>query len=121
MTNEMITLGPMQAVECRLDIDAELCARPDVIAYFTKLLEGNEYAMHVLNVLPAKVLLVDLVDKATNDDLKTVLRKRFSPAPLRESPQSDTTGHRTNSRSTTNVPQNTSRYFTLPLVSCHLV
>jgi hypothetical protein len=106
----MISLGPMQAVECRLDFDADLSMNSDVVPYFVDLVENNEYVMRVLNVLPAKVLLVDLIDKTTNQNIKDVLMQRFIPRPI--SPLPDSKLSRSNFRST-NGPSGTCVKFSL--------
>jgi len=77
MNNEMISKLPTQAVECRLDIDADFALREDVIQAFVDLVDTNAYKMKVINVLPSNVLLVDLFDEH-DQNVKDVLFQMFS-------------------------------------------
>ncbi len=92
MNNEMISKFPMQAIECRLDIDADFALKDEVVSFFVNLVDTNTYTMKVLNVLPAHVLLVELKD-ANDVNIKELLLKKFgcpSAAPVIEHPSKPT-------------------------------
>lgn len=76
MNNEMISKLPMQAVECRLNIDADFALREEVIEAFVELVDMNSYKMKVINVLPANALLVDLFDEEDRN-VKDLLMSMF--------------------------------------------
>ncbi|XP_065214372.1 maternal protein tudor-like [Planococcus citri] len=62
MNNEMMSQFPTQAVECRLDIDSALVNNEELTNMFIEMADGGNFKMTVKNILPAHVLLVDLVD-----------------------------------------------------------
>ena len=81
-------MGPIQATECQLDLDVNLSLREDVTTYLSEMVAENEYAIHVLRVLQDDILLVDLMDKTTNQNIKDVLLQRFVLAPQSSSQSS---------------------------------
>lgn len=92
----MISKFPMQAIECRLDVDADLAVTDSVINHFLNLVDGNSYQMKVLNVLPAHVLLVELIDDK-KQNVRDILLQLAAPPPKEPSPASD---HSSGSRGT---------------------
>lgn len=84
----MISEFPMLAIECHLDIDADLAVNEAVIDHFLDLVNGNSYRMKVLNVLPAHVLLVDLLDE-NEKSIKDVLLQFAAPPAKDPFPTSD--------------------------------
>lgn len=63
MNNGLFTRLPRQAVECRLDMDADLALREEVVKAFKDMAKDDTFKMKVINVLPEDVLLVNLFDE----------------------------------------------------------
>jgi len=59
-------------------MDSKLVLQDDMIAYSTAMLSEDEFSMHVLDILPANILLVDLIDKTTEKNVKDVLLEHIS-------------------------------------------
>lgn len=80
MNNEMMSQFPMQAIECRLDMDPSIPLSDEVNNMFVDLTDGQSFRMVVKNILPAHVLLVDLID--TNElSVAEQLREAFALKP----------------------------------------
>lgn len=80
MNNEMISRFPMQAIECRLDVDVSFTCTAEVSDMFVNLVDGQCFKMTIKNVLPGKVLLVDLTD-AEGISVADRLKETFTVKP----------------------------------------
>ena len=76
----MMSQFPTQAIECRLDIDPTLVNNEQVSHMFIELADGENFKMSVKNILPAHVLLVDLVDQ-NGRNLADYLKETFGVKP----------------------------------------
>lgn len=78
----------MQAVECRLNIDADFALKKKVVDTFVRVTQCSYYRMKVIAVLPANVLLVDLFDEQ-NRNVKDILQRKFGLAKPLVGPAND--------------------------------
>lgn len=66
----------VQAVECRLNIDAKFAITEEVNNAFVHMADAISFKMKVIDVLPENVLLVDLFDEGDRN-VKDVLLSKF--------------------------------------------
>lgn len=72
----------MQAIECRLDVDPMFARRKEVLNYFVHLAKMKYFKMKVIDVSPANVLIVDLLDEEGQNTRNMLLRRFGGMKPI---------------------------------------